>query len=436
MLGCWLKWAADNLTSLPEDILDAALSSEILLLSFADTDDPNACASLFKVFRAHPAMLVTCNTLLSSDPSEFKQKLDISFHIPTLLPFDGRAARRAVKSMRPVNGGADLAEYSFQLTESRAPTIADALAECKASSGDAPPYCLTHSLDALEEIVLSAQAEALAVTDACTSVRRDAASSVQALRSAVGLAKPVRLSQYARDQGKAVFDYALRKRLAWWKLPLGRADDVLAELGQAAAVAWRRHESETLFAAGRLEGRRVELDASVQALTSSGPMQLGSPFHSAVLQNMVQQTAESGTNRISSELALEPYEQRRRQLMGPGGLAEHAARSAQTIVLTNYLLSLGTSAASYMSVAAEVSTIPTAVSGGALGLVFAAWRLQNGWEKVKRRFMKNLDRLQDGLETDLEVSPHSITELRHDTDLSSSSSWIDVCRNGKRKSNR
>lgn len=353
---------------------------------------------MLKELKGHPSLVVTCNTLLSTDITTFKQEVNISPEV-AFLPFDSRTAKLAVQTIK---NGQDLGRYSQNLTESRVPTIADALIECRPSASSlASSYTLERALARLEGGAVDSQQLALHL-----QVQQNVAkAAVHESLSELHLLSSQILSPEAREQCRTAFQYALHRRLAWWKLPFGRADDVMAELSQAAQVAWKTPESELLFAAGRLDGVRKDLEVAATQDALTPPTANGHSQHSlAVLDNQVQQLVESGKTRITSESALAPFEGRRRQVIGPAGLAEAAYRSTQTAVLSNYLLLLGTSAASYMSVLSELAQWPTAAAGGLFGAVFASWRLQKAWEKVKRRFMNNLNRLNDGLEEDLKVS--------------------------------
>lgn len=388
----------ETLPQLSHTAVDAVLSSDILLLAFSDADDPQTCAALMQQFRHHPSLLILVNQLVSTRPDSFKAQmathLSTSSTVP-VLSFDSRQAFALSENNT-------LSSYTDDLSSSHTTQVAQSLVNQAASAN--PSSSLRMVLRQAVQVIEDARKESTFAIQTSSDACQAATSAVEALHQQSYLNVQPSLPQQAKDHSRAVFEYAFNKRLAWWKLPFGRADDVMAELGQAAQVAWKRSESHTLFEAGRFEGLRQELDASTDVLASIPPLQLGGPYHSAVLRNQVEQLVESGRTRISVDDALEPYEQRRKQVIGPGGLAESAYRQAQTVVLGNYLVLLGTSAASYMSVLAEVAQWPTAATGGAFGAVWASWRLQKGWEKVKRRFLANLDRLHDGLAEDLSVS--------------------------------
>lgn len=384
------------------------------MLIVSDADMPDHCASLIEAFQDHPSLVVVCNTLLAADVSSFKDKVS-NTALKTFVPFDSRAAQSALRSVGPASegsdSGVDLALYSHNLTESRLPSIADAIVESRLASGDQPSaaadvYTLSQTSRQLQEAVGLDQQLAASLQQQ----RHFADSQLNDIFGEDDLSNPLssRSTQEARKEAsRAAFQYALQKRLSWWKLPFGRADDVMDELGQAAQVAWRRSESDVLFLAGRLDGLRrlVETRTGRVAAAAHSELPAGLRLHRlVVLTNEAQQLVESGKTAVTRESALEPFEQRRRQVMGAGGLAEAAHRSTQSVVLSHYLLLVGTSAASYLSVLSELAQWPTAATGGLFGLVFAGWRLQSGWEKVKRRFMGNLDRVQDGLEEDVRVS--------------------------------
>jgi hypothetical protein len=125
-------------------------------------------------------------------------------------------------------------------------------------------------------------------------------------------------------------------------------------------------------------------------------------FTSSVLDNLAAQMDEKAGPLSPTSLSA-PIGQRRSQLVAPGGPVEHLQIRAQVLTLQTYVLLGGSTAISYLSVLAEYLDAPSAVGAGLLGWLLGAYRLQGGWKKAKGRFAQNYDRVQSGLQYDLQV---------------------------------
>ena len=133
-----------------------------------------------------------------------------------------------------------------------------------------------------------------------------------------------------------------------------------------------------------------------------------SAFHSPVLQNRLSQIAASPAFPLDSATLLQPLYARRQQLRWPTARLQSTAQRV--------LLGMGGSAAGGAGVAwagwaGQLGILDFAVMqgetvigvgmlGAALGVRWAVGR----WEKAKRRWWKDWDRIGEGLDRDLKVS--------------------------------
>lgn len=197
-------------------------------------------------------------------------------------------------------------------------------------------------------------------------------------------------------------------RLAWWKLPL-RSDDIVSEIAVAVESSYlRQFEDRLIFDTGRLislsstMAKRTDELLSTPAFSSQAP-KLAS-LYSPVLFNRLEQAAIESA-KISSTALSAPLVNRRNQITAPGGPAEVLQSRAQKSLASAMSLSGVSVAAGAASQFIEYAELSTNFGFSLFGTVLAAWILQRGWGKSKKRFFVDVDqRVKEGLEDDLGVS--------------------------------
>lgn len=213
------------------------------------------------------------------------------------------------------------------------------------------------------------------------------------------------------------------KRLAWWKLPLGRADDVATDLAISLYTYFAGLERKLIFETGRLAERSLDLSLQVNSLLKSpvfarpvDKTQLS--FYSATMENEIaalSPTTQFGfpppshpsAYNLSQTSLSAPIENRRTQLKAPGGAIERLQLRAQSCVVQFYTLSgASTAAAVFLNQTSWLQVhqdVPFCVGLAGLGVAAAAWRLQGGWRKSKSKFWTDWKRAQEGLAFELQV---------------------------------
>lgn len=214
------------------------------------------------------------------------------------------------------------------------------------------------------------------------------------------------------------------KRLSWWKLPLGRADDVATDLAISLSTYFAGLERKLIFETGRLAERSLDLSLQVNSLLKSPIFARPADktklsFYSATMENdiaILSPTTQFGfpppshpsAYNLSQTSLSAPIESRRSQLKAPGGAIERLQLRAQSCVVQFYSLSgLSTAAAVFLNQTSWLQIhqdVPSCVGLAGLGIAAAAWRLQGGWKKSKSRFWTDWKRAQEGLAFDLQVS--------------------------------
>jgi len=195
-------------------------------------------------------------------------------------------------------------------------------------------------------------------------------------------------------------------RLRWWKL-LWRADDVQEIVNTAIRQQWCKDLERTLvFHTGRLRTVQTQLgDQTARFLQSFHPP---SPFSSSVIYNNYQQLISSPTCLLPPAALLQPLSDRRDMLANFPVIRLHLA--AQRVVfstLGSVTTGLGVLWANWVGLVESVSLIgvglggETVVGAGILaGVAGLRWSVGQ-WEKAKRKFWADWERVGKGLERDL-----------------------------------
>ena len=120
------------------------------------------------------------------------------------------------------------------------------------------------------------------------------------------------------------------------------------------------------------------------------------------MDNEIAQLAERSAQLQPTSL-IKPIIQRRALLAAAGGPVEYLQAKAQNLVLQSLGVAISSSALAYASYMTQTTIAATSIALGTLGSLLGAWQLQRGWEKAKRRFFQNYDRVEKGLAYDLQV---------------------------------
>ena len=217
--------------------------------------------------------------------------------------------------------------------------------------------------------------------------------------------------------------------LGWWKL-LWRVDDVQEIVNAAIHRQWCKDLERTVwlslsfgcihgriliscaiqlvFHTGRLQSTQIQLrDKTVQLLHSFHPP---SPFSSYVIHNNYQQMVSSPAYPLPSTALLQPLSERRDMLAEfPVARLHLAAQRVVLSTLGSATTGLGVLWANWVGLIENVSLLglnlggETVVGAGILaGVVGVRWSVGR-WEKARRKFWADWERVGKGLGRDLTV---------------------------------
>lgn len=225
----------------------------------------------------------------------------------------------------------------------------------------------------------------------------------------------------AKVEVKAVMD-----RLTWWRC-VWRIDDIGDTVKTAVDKAWCReledrvsHQNDTpylpsadapqlIFHSGRLAASQDCLAKSTRTLLAS--YKPPSPLHSPVLQNTLLQIQSSPSYSVTPSALTSPVHARKMQLAYPTNMLHSTAQRVTLGMGMSVLAGFGTAWAGWADklgilgdAMATGLELETAIGTGMLMSTLGVWWMVGRWEKAKRRWWKDWDRIGEGLERDLKVS--------------------------------
>ncbi|KAH9892780.1 hypothetical protein C8Q73DRAFT_746561 [Cubamyces lactineus] len=197
--------------------------------------------------------------------------------------------------------------------------------------------------------------------------------------------------------------------LQWYKL-FWRVDDIREVVTAAVDRAWCRDlERKLVFHAGRLAALQSSFKDSTAALCRSFPP--SSPYHSPVLHNTLERIISSPSYPLTAGVLTAPLRSRQSQLGFP---TERLHVSAQRAVITMSGSVLGGFSVAWAGWASELGLmgglinvgmgVETAVGVGMLGAVLGVRWAVGRWDKARKRWWKDWDRIGEGLERDLKAT--------------------------------
>ena len=168
------------------------------------------------------------------------------------------------------------------------------------------------------------------------------------------------------------------------------------------------HRTQLIFHSGRLAVAQETLaKASRTVLTSH---KAGSALYSPVLENTLSQIQTSPSWPVTPAFLTSPVHARRRQLVYPTNVLHSTAQRVVLGMGTSVLTGFGTAWAGWAEKLGVLGgalgpgmELETAVGTGMFIGAAGVWWMVGKWEKAKRRWWKDWDRVGEGLERDLKV---------------------------------
>ncbi|GBE81139.1 hypothetical protein SCP_0308650 [Sparassis crispa] len=193
--------------------------------------------------------------------------------------------------------------------------------------------------------------------------------------------------------------------LTWWRL-LWRVDDVREIVGGAIDRAWCKDlEMKLTFHAGRLAALQQSLTTSSMALLASLPSP--SPFCSPVLQNTLSQLVSAPAYPLDAAAFTAPLHSRRHQLRFPTARLHSAAQQTVLGMVGSTFAGLGVAWAGWagqLGLFDMGMQMETAIAVGMLGAVAGVRWAAGRFEKAKKRWWQDWDRVGEGLARDLKTT--------------------------------
>lgn len=209
-------------------------------------------------------------------------------------------------------------------------------------------------------------------------------------------------------------------KLQWWKL-VWKVDDIRKELETACAGFAASLEADLAYESGRLATLQVEQVRAADQLLRRfrklaqelGPGIASASRDVALLTNQAEAYRSSRLRTIEPSTLREPIDRRRAQLLQTGGPIDELATKSRKLAVTSsaavVVTAAGVGSASVLgsSLALDASSAAlaldpsTGIGLGLLTLTLVGWRMQGQYNKYRRRFREDWQRLAEGLDQDL-----------------------------------
>ncbi|GAA5913005.1 uncharacterized protein JCM6883_000486 [Sporobolomyces salmoneus] len=203
----------------------------------------------------------------------------------------------------------------------------------------------------------------------------------------------------SRQAIQEVFD----KRLQFYKLPFNKIDDISSELSLVISQTYlTRFEKHLLYSTGLFSSHSTELSKSLHSTLEKPPFKENELLHSSILENEISKSLHPSPNSptyIPPTSLSTPISLRRSQLLSsPLSTLHRTARKALTSSLTLSVASLLSAVGLNLVHAVELANC---AGVGVLGSTLAVWLFQGRWERGKKKFWREFERVGGGVSEDL-----------------------------------
>ncbi|PIL35867.1 hypothetical protein GSI_01527 [Ganoderma sinense ZZ0214-1] len=320
---------------------------------------------------------------------------------------DGSASTLSVQRYQDDATGSNVTSVTKAVTATLSSSSSGSVAAVHAQTGRA---LIKYALTAAYVVLDNAQAEADGVLRATSELRSE-------MEEAKAKAHLEVFGAGGKDGDEIAKAVAQAKRnvqptmdaLQWYKL-FWRVDDVREAVAAAVDRAWCRDlERKLVFHAGRLASLQASFTQSANTLARSFPA--SAPYHSPVLLNSLARIASSPSYALTPAALTAPLHARQAQLGFPTSRLHASAQRAVLGMSGSVLGGLGVAWAGWatelqlLGGMIDVGMGPeTAVGVGMLGAAIGVRWAVGRWERAKRRWWKDWDRVGDGLERDLKAA--------------------------------
>ncbi|KAG5734466.1 hypothetical protein E4T56_gene20065 [Termitomyces sp. T112] len=349
-------------------------------------------------------------------PEKTARRLKIYF----VDPFRAVAANEVLKSdfQSPIA----IQRYQDDYNGSQVSSVLDAFKEIISPKAEFSESSLRYqtALARIRAALTTYQAALHRVRHETDSVAVDVCALKARLEEAKVKAQGEVLSRFSDGEGDAVtaaLDLAAKEirvvmdRLTWWKM-IWRVDEISLLITQAVLQpGCRTLEQQLVLQTGRLSVLQDEITKSMFSLLAAHPHP---PFNSAILQNLLQQLVASPSFRVMPRTLIHPIDMRRGQIIEHPTTRLHLTAQRVTLRIGGGIAAgAGLGWAGWLGWLAGTGEGLLGVVGldagtaMSLGLLIAVMSVRWGvgkWERAKRRWWEDWDRVGNGLARDLRTT--------------------------------
>ncbi|GAA5823554.1 hypothetical protein JCM5353_006304 [Sporobolomyces roseus] len=460
------KWLNDNNTSLTEIVhgdippLESSFSTlhlsdaVIVILSSESLLSSKASQELLLSLHTKPNLIVCLNTPDASSSSSasllktLRHQLDTLFpssststshhNQPIIMALSTTQALEALSALTPSDSTATKPIYEdFQLgyLASQIPKLKAALttflSSHNTSTTSPTPLQEQTALYMLSTILSHAAFTGASIGDTLSSARSSllalssqTSESSSKLLSSLGLASPETLfpiPQEDLDESLSSLQEVFKTRLQFYKLLVGKIDDISSELSLVASQTYLiNFEKRLLYTTALFNTHQSRLASQLSQTLSQPPFSSSSSQHplsslsSATIQNQLSQSSHpspTSPSYLSPTALSSPILSRRAQLLHPtSSPISTLHRLTQKALISSLTLSAASIASSVGLNLVHGLDLASSVGLGVLGTTFAVWRLQGKWNKYQKKFLKDVERLNGGVQEDLTVATRELVK--------------------------
>lgn len=419
----------------------------IVLVSSTTLLSSRSAQNLLLDLHTKPNLIVCVNTLDASPAASasildsLQHQLDTLFPSststasPRVMAVSSAQALEALSALTPTTSEAggdreqapSYEDFQRGYLASQLPRLKTALSEILAPDGSTPSklqeqtaaYVLDSALsraafsaashqDALE----SAQSALVALSQQTSETSRRLVNQTLGVDPATEMFP---LPSQELIEARQAIEHVFATRLQFYKLPFNKIDDISSELSLAISQTYlTRFEKHLLYSTGLFSAHASQLTSLLDQVVSKPPFSADHALHSAILENEVSKSRHdhpSSPTSIPATALSTPIATRRAQLLAsPISTLHRRAQSALTSSLTLSTASVASAVGLHLVHAVEVANC---VGFGALASTLSVWMFQGRWNRAKKKFWREFERVGGGVSEDLGVSRRlSLSSLR------------------------
>lgn len=258
----------ERLISISEALLDACYTSDLLIVVISDVQSLKKYHYFLSQLGQKRDICFIVNTIshdanaalahLQTQLEETWPQRTPTLPIRPLIPFSSRKARQALAILESAEvSSSEISQFSAKFTASGVPQISDAIldmVETLRQGGDRVYQTETSlflALRAAEEALSStdfAEQEVHTVQQRIQHAQHQLKDQLKSAEDILGFSAngSLALPKPLETEGKEIIAAVMDRRLPWWRLPIGGADDVAAEVSQATGSFYRSAEAKVI----------------------------------------------------------------------------------------------------------------------------------------------------------------------------------------------